>query len=753
MQATDHANNLFQLAASFIHYTSRHVFLTGKAGTGKTTFLKNIVKSVKKNTVVVAPTGVAAINAGGVTMHSFFQLPLGTYLPTNLSSWGGEDAPACDKRALLKNLRMSAVKRRALEELDLLIIDEISMARADMIDAMDAVLRHVRRKPEEPFGGVQLLMIGDLYQLPPVIANHEWSMLSQFYDTPFFFDAHALKEYPPVCIELQKIYRQSDPAFIDLLNRVRNNIVTGEDLEWLNAFYNPDFKPDPSEGYITLVSHNYIADRINRNALEALGGKTHSFKAEIEGIFNESAYPADQVLQLKEGAQIMFIRNDTGEDRRYYNGKIGVVKKITSQGVFIGFPGDDGEFLLEKEVWENTRYRFKEETRQIESETIGSFKQYPIRLAWAVTIHKSQGLTFDKAIIDAGASFTAGQVYVALSRLTGVSGLVLRSRIRKNSILCDNDVVRFMSNVKREGELAGLLKEDQKDFAGKILLRSFDWSRLTEQIKRFVEEYKESASPMSAEALINGEVWLQKAKEQEEVANRFANELKRILASMEAGYARLEERTRAACDYFSHRLQTELIDPVESHLSSQKKALKSTKKYLKTVTAIRDRAKDMKLQLEHAAAIAEGLNKGADAANILKRIEEEKAKSVAGSPEAQEPKPKPVKGETRTITLNLFREGKSIGEIARERGLSVSTIGGHLAALVLTGEVSVFEFISHEKLNRILPLIEGEEAPSVAGVRQRLGAGVEYYEIRAAINYCVWREKENAPEKKQIPSE
>lgn len=757
MQFRNDSNELFKLAASFIHYTGRHVFLTGKAGTGKTTFLKSIVKSVKKKAVVVAPTGVAAINAGGVTMHSFFQLPLGAYLPVSISAWERDDAPACDKKALLKNLRMNSIKRKAIEELELLIIDEISMARADMIDAMDAIMRYVRRRPEEPFGGVQLLMIGDLYQLPPVTVNSEWSWLSQYYDTPFFFDARALKEDPPICIELQKIYRQSDPAFINLLNRVRNNIVADADLEWLNNFYNPDFKPNPEDGYITLVSHNNIADRINRTALEALNGKKHEFKAEVEGLFNDKAYPADQTLQLKEGAQIMFIRNDKGEDRKYYNGKIGIVKKVNYEGITISFSGEESEFLLEKEQWENIRYRFNEENKQIEGETMGSFKQYPIRLAWAVTIHKSQGLTFDKAIIDAGASFTAGQVYVALSRLTGVSGLVLRSRIRKESILCDNEVIRFMSGVKKEGELAGLLEEDQKEFVCKILLRSFEWVRLTNQIRLFIEEYKEKASPMTMEALLNGGVWLEKASEQEEVAGKFIIELKRILHAREAGHSRLEERVRAACGYFSNKLQSELVEPIEKHLSTLNKAGKKTKKYLKSVTAIHERVNEMKLQLDHALALAEGLHMGTDALRILKKIEEEKeamnAKAQSEPLEIKAKKVKKVKGETRLITLNLFREGKSITDIALERGLSVRTIGGHLAELVLTGEAYIYEFITGEKINQILPLAEPGEKQSLSQIKHQLGNDCDYYEIQAVINHTIWIQEKESIEKKQIPSE
>lgn len=738
MHNHDETNRPFQLAASFIHYTGRHIFLTGKAGSGKTTFLRSIVKTVRKKAIVVAPTGVAAINAGGVTMHSFFQLPIGIYAPVNLRSWDLSGTPACDKSALLKNLRLNSIKKKTIEELELLVIDEVSMARADMIDAMDAILRHVRKRPYESFGGVQLLMIGDLFQLPPVTVQDEWSTLSQFYDNPFFFEAHAFKDMPPLCIELQKIYRQSDQEFIGLLNRVRNNQVTENDLEWLNSFYKPGFKPAPEDHYITLVSHNHIADSINKKALESLPGKRHEFKAEVEGLFNDNAYPADEVLHLKEGAQIMFIRNDKGEDRKYYNGKIGVVQKISPEGITISFPGDDNEFLLEKEEWKNIRYRFNEEKKQIEEDELGSFLQYPIRLAWAVTIHKSQGLTFDKAVIDAGASFTAGQVYVALSRLTSANGLVLRSRIERGCIQCNDDVVSFMALMEKENELKKKLREEQKEYICKTLLRSFEWEKITGMIGDFIENYRETASPMSKEAILNGTVWLEKARDQKQVADKFILELKKILLERERGYQRLEERIKAAKGYFTGRLQEEIIGSIAKHLETVKRKTK-TKKYLKSVLAIHAVAREMNLQLEHAVLLSEGLNKGSDSARLLEQIEKEK--NEADHSPILEVNVKRVKGETRIMTLERFRQGKSVPEIAEERGLAVSTIGGHLAEFIRTGEVSVYELLPEEKIARIMPLVESADNHNSTPIKLQLGDDYSYADIRAVINHCIWKKE------------
>lgn len=405
------SNNDIELARKIIEQTGASLFLTGKAGTGKTTFLRNLRTSSRKRMVVCAPTGIAAINAGGVTLHSFFQLDFGVYIPGM-------------KREGKGRVAFSKEKIRIIRGLDLLVIDEVSMVRSDLLDAVDSVLRRYRDRTL-PFGGVQLLLIGDLQQLPPVVVEHERQLLEANYRSPYFFDSHALQQLDYVTIELSKVYRQSDSNFLDLLNAVRDNRADSEVLRRLNERYVPGFNPDDSEGYVRLTTHNHLANMVNDRRLAALQGEAHEFEAKVSGNFPASSYPADLKLTLKEGAQVMFIKNDTGMDRRYYNGMMGKVTTIDDEGLVV--TPDDGSdpINVEPVEWENTKFVVNEETNEINEKTDGVFCQIPLKLAWSITIHKSQGLTFDRAIIDASASFSHGQTYVALSRCRTLEGMVL----------------------------------------------------------------------------------------------------------------------------------------------------------------------------------------------------------------------------------------------------------------------------------------------------------------------------------------
>jgi nucleoside-triphosphatase THEP1 len=736
MQKQDSSDNFLDIATSFIHHTDRNLFLTGRAGTGKTTFLKKIMESTRKKSVVVAPTGVAAINAGGVTIHSFFQMPLGTYIPNRIKSWELNSHPAFDKAILLKNIRISNNKRKLFEELELLIIDEISMVRADLLDAVDVVLKYFRRNQHDPFGGVQVLMIGDLFQLPPVVVNQEWNLLSAYYQSPFFFDSQVLRQSPPLSIELQRIYRQSDVEFIGLLNRIRNNRVTNGDLTWLDTFYKPYFRPSKEDNYITLTSHNYIADKINERELNSLSGKKHNFRAIVEGTFHEKTFPAEDVLQLKTGAQIMFIKNDKGEFRRYYNGKIGIVKDIDEDDITIGFPNESMEIQLEREEWTNIRYHFNEEKKQVEEEVLGSFSQYPIRLAWAITIHKSQGLTFDKAIIDAGASFTAGQVYVALSRLTNINGLVLRSKISKDCIRCDEDVLHFMNNIRYETELKDILKGEQKTFVHKSLVKSFEWGRLINELQQFIQGHEDKQAPISNDAIMNGRIWLEKALEQKMVADKFHAELNRILAQGENGYPKLQERVAAACKYFSKQLK-DIHDGIEQHLVKVGSKSK-TKKYLKTIRVLQVALNELEGRMKSAVLLAEGMNTGLDSHTLIKKFDE--ARNTPVIVPVVEVK-KAVKGGSQLLSLQMFREGISIKDIALERGLAAGTIEGHLAQFIKTGELSVFDFIPEERVREILPLVEQHDVYASTNIKSILGDDYSYGEIRAVINHYLWMQQ------------
>lgn len=463
-------NNELQLAMDFVQHTDCNIFLTGKAGTGKTTFLHNLQKNTAKRMIITAPTGVAAITAGGVTLHSFFQLAFGPFIP-------GSETTEQNRQRMF---RFSKEKKQIIKSLDLLVIDEISMVRADLLDAVDAVLRRHRRN-DQPFGGVQLLMIGDLHQLSPVAKNEEWQLLQQYYESVYFFSSNAISKTELHTIELKHIYRQSDVNFIKLLNRVRDNQLDNSTLEQLNKRYIKDFIPDENQGYITLTTHNRNADSINRNKLQALKGKEHSFKAEISGDFPEHIYPTPGFLALKEGAQVMFVRNDVSPEKLYYNGKIGKINKIAGKKIIVTCPGESESIEVEPITWENVKYSINEDNKEIQEEIIGEFEQYPLKLAWAITIHKSQGLTFDKAVIDANAAFAHGQVYVALSRCKTFEGMVLSSPISPRGIETDEAVMHFDKNSLENLPSENRLQTAKISYQQKLLLDCFNFQRLENQ--------------------------------------------------------------------------------------------------------------------------------------------------------------------------------------------------------------------------------------------------------------------------------
>lgn len=475
----DTSNRFFTLAADLVNQTDQTIFLTGKAGTGKTTFLKYIREHCIKQMAIVAPTGVAAINAGGVTIHSFFQLPLAPFIPV---SRGQGFSPAgqeiSNPNSLVSRLRFNGEKKKLLNQLELLIIDEISMVRADILDAIDTVLRHVRHKHSERFGGVQLLFIGDMFQLPPVVKEPEWSLLSPYYASPYFFDSQVLKEAPPLYIEFDKIYRQREAEFINLLNQVRNNELNAEGKAILESRFQPSFRRTEEDGYIILTTHNEQARKINNQQLEQLTAPAVEYEAELENDFPSNAFPADQLLVLKEGAQVMFIRNDSSEKgKRYFNGKIGTVTRLEEKKIFVRCAHEEEEIEVVKDTWDNIRYSLDKASQSMKEERLGSFTQFPLRLAWAITIHKSQGLTFEKAIIDAGEAFAAGQVYVALSRCTSLSGMVLKSKVKANSLFTDLRILDFTRKSVSVDLLQTALSESKRTYQLKMLKKTFDFAR------------------------------------------------------------------------------------------------------------------------------------------------------------------------------------------------------------------------------------------------------------------------------------
>ena len=567
-QFFDSNNTIFSKAAAFVNQTNQNLFLTGKAGTGKTTFLKYIRENCYKKLAITAPTGVAAMNAGGTTLHALFWLPFGVFIEDYDLKWDEQDNHIYNKNRLFSTIKLTKQRRAILQELELLVIDEVSMVRADTLDAIDVILKSVRRDMR-PFGGVQVLFIGDLYQLPPVVRDHEWQVLRGHYSSPFFFDAKVLRNNPLIKLELQHIYRQSDDAFIHILNHIRNNQCTSEDLDKLNAHFRENFVPQEDEQFITLTSHNKLADQINQEQLLKLPGKLHNVRAIVKDDFQQGAYPTEELLALKEGAQVMFIKNDVGEDRKYFNGKIGVVKELNldKHQIIVKFNDGSDDVVVKRETWENIKYKYNKGEDKIEEEVLGTFSQFPLRLAWAITIHKSQGLTFDKAIIDAGTSFAAGQVYVALSRLTNLEGLVLRSKIPPHSIRTDFQVVDFMKNLLEEDKIDDILKQSQRGFLGQILLQSFRWTELSEAVIEIAETLKDRNIDNKAGVESFFEKLTSDIKTQEQVAHKFMTQLYQMLADKEAiDYAKIAERTESAVNWFLPKMETELLQATDQHI-------------------------------------------------------------------------------------------------------------------------------------------------------------------------------------------
>lgn len=537
-------NEEAKLALQIIETTGSNLFLTGKAGTGKTTFLRELKRSTSKRNVVLAPTGIAAINAEGVTIHSFFQLPFAPYVPDTSVLQSGR-------------FKFSKQKIKIMRSLDLIVIDEISMVRADLLDAVDSVLRHYRRC-DKPFGGVQLLLIGDLGQLAPVAKDEEWTMLSQYYETPYFFSSHALRQTDYSVVELTHVYRQSDRVFIDLLNKVRDNQVDAQVLSLLNSRYVPNFKPREEEGYIRLTTHNAMAQQINNAELEKLPGQTYMFKAVVEGKFPELSFPTDEVLELKKDAQVMFVKNDSSPEKRYYNGMIGRVTAINERGFVVQPKGTNEAIEVAPEEWENNRYELDEQTKEIKEVREGLFRQYPIKTAWAITIHKSQGLTFSHAIIDASLSFAHGQTYVALSRCKTLDGLVLSAPIPAHAIIRDASVDAFnsaaMNRLPNNDAVASMQRvyflQQVADLFGFVDVASAFYSAM-----RIVNEHFGRTFPKLALEYKARNAFL--IKEVMDVANTFKQQYTSMIGQ-EPDYAtnaQLQERITKGAAYFLKKLK------------------------------------------------------------------------------------------------------------------------------------------------------------------------------------------------------
>ena len=712
MSLRDESNVTFTLAADFINHTSRSVFLTGKAGTGKTTFLKYICENNYKNLVVAAPTGVAAINAGGVTLHSLFQLPFGIYLPLHHTPESYTSVQVTTRATLFKNLQLSKSKRDLLQELELLIIDEVSMVRCDMLDAVDIILKTVR-KNQRPFGGVQVLFIGDLYQLSPVAKGEEWRLLQEYYQSPYFFDSKVVLENPPLCIELKKIYRQNEQVFINLLNNVRNNVATPQDLVLLNSRLT---SAENTDGFVTLTTHNDKANAINVRELNKLPGKGHEFSATIENEFADKNYPTDSTLTLKKGARVMFIKNDTSEEKKYYNGKIATVTNIDGDTVTVEFD-QGGVFELTQETWRNIRYNYNNDTDEIDEEELGSFTQFPIRLAWAITIHKSQGLTFQNAIIDAGSSFATGQVYVALSRCTSLEGLVLHTPITQQQISTDPKVIAYSHQLKDEFALSDLLQREREVFEKQHFVKLFDFNKISRTLSDWQETLTSKKNDALKETIQLSQELIRESIALDEVSVKTQLWIERKFddAYQFNNDDKLIEGLKKSVTHFNSLLHDKFFVKLQQHHANVKDKAKM-KKHVKSLEAVASLVAAKTLKLRQAKWRDEPLFTGNEEhyVNTLTKTSKEKVSSAAE-------------------TFALYNKEGDIEKVAQIRGLAISTIESHLVGFVKSGELAVEKVVDPEKIKAILQMMEKTSASSASFLKNALGENYSYNEIRAVV--------------------
>jgi hypothetical protein len=808
------------LAFDYIMNTNKSVFLTGKAGTGKTTFLRKLKRISPKRMAVVAPTGVAAINAGGVTIHSLFQLPFSPYIPAEFT---GSSSSAVEIR------KFSRDKISLIKSIDLLVIDEISMVRCDVLDAIDSVCRMFRDK-WKPFGGIQLLLIGDIHQLSPVAKDEEWNMLKPYYKSVYFFSSVALQKEFPITIELKHIYRQSDQVFVDLLNKVRNNNLDTEAIQLLHSRYIPGFDMNAHSGYITLTTHNASAKRINQNKLDTLPTKPSFFNATKEGDFPDYIYPTEIELELKVGAQVMFIKNDVSAPKMFFNGKIGTITEIDGSDIYVKTDEFD-RIKVEKELWENIKYSLDAESKNIHESVIGSFLQYPLKLAWAITIHKSQGLTFDKVIIDAEASFSSGQVYVALSRCKSIEGIVLISKIGYDSIKDDLNVSKFNKEVTNQNLTEEQLNQAKIYFQQDLLKELFDGKALKlafDYMGRFIHE---NSPPIQSSLL---EIFA-KIKHQTEtdlltVFERFNVQLGSFLLGnqLPEDNEQLQERLTKASIYFIEKIKTitETLSK-EFSISTDNKVLQTSFKkalnhviykllekeksfyvcktkfnpiemiqakanlaidsdatikkdtsgisspkevnhpelYKELVMLRNDLAAEFNMDVYRVMQIKTMI----DIANVLptKNLSLSKIKGVGNfvidkfglqilnlvqsycsnhhitetdfiqntTKSKKTPITKPVKEDTKNISFELYKEKKSVEEVAKIRGLVPSTIEGHLAHYVSLGLLPVSDFITKERLQLIAQTIENETDASLKELKEKSEQDISYSELKMYKSY------------------
>ncbi|WP_445733664.1 helix-turn-helix domain-containing protein [Mariniflexile sp.] len=807
-------NQELELAWNFVEKTDRNVFLTGKAGTGKTTFLHSLKQKSFKRLVVVAPTGVAAINAKGVTIHSFFQMAFGPVLP--------EEAGFQNKESGFQR-KFNKTKIDIIKSLDLLIIDEISMVRADLLDGIDQVLKRYKDRTKV-FGGVQVLMIGDLQQLSPVVKDNEWELLKPYYETPYFFSSRVFQSCNAISIELKHIYRQDNEVFIKILNEIRNNKLYNGSAALLNERYLTNFSPAKNDGYITLTTHNNRANQMNDLELQKIKDKSYFYKAEVEGNFPEYSYPTHEKLELKKGAQVMFVKNDSAPEKRYFNGKIGEIIHLDKKEITVRCQGDAFDITVVPEIWENINYSINQQTKEISEHVAGAFSQMPLRLAWAITIHKSQGLTFDKAIIDAQASFAHGQTYVALSRCRTLEGIVLKNPISGNSIINDMRVTSFNQSVENNPPNETVLNESQKIYQLNLIEELLNYYALLQPVNRLLDLYYKNPSSLKGNILEP----LTTIKEEGitkllKLNTSFMAQLKMMSADVMAPEKSppIQERIHKALEYFIKHTSdfikapfdaltfatenkevdkefNKQLDILEEQLATKLYCLNGLKntysslKYLELrAKAVLQKTKTTPVKKERqdttehpilferlkalraSYADAENLphyiifnqkslydlcdmlpvtEKQLLAVNGMGKVRAEKygteiidiiknycAENAIDPNAIVRKKEKPQKGksnkeDTKNISLQLFKNGLSIVEIAKERNFTTGTIEGHLAHFIPTGAIKVTDIIPVEKYEELRTIMQKETFESFSELKSKIDAKFSYNEIRLVAN-------------------
>ncbi|WP_338409674.1 helix-turn-helix domain-containing protein [uncultured Flavobacterium sp.] len=741
----------------FINQTNKSVFLTGKAGTGKTTLLKEIIKTTHKNTAVVAPTGIAALNAGGVTIHSLFQLPFGGFIPDTIAPYVTDYVKFESKSTLSRHFKMSAIKRNVIRNIDLLVIDEVSMLRADLLDAIDFMMQSVRRN-KQAFGGAQVLFIGDLLQLPPIVKPEEWTVLRKYYKGKFFFHSHVIQQNPPLYIELDKIYRQTDNEFIEVLNNLRNNTITKDDLTILNKFVKPNFDFKNNPGFITLTTHNNKADTINTEALAELDGKLFTYKSQIIDEFPNKIFPVDEHLELKLGAQIMFIKNDLSLEKNYFNGKMGIIKHLSAKEIMVYFSDENKTIEVEAYEWQNIRYKVNSNTKEIEEEVLGTFTHYPIKLAWAITVHKSQGLTFDKAALDVSQVFQPGQAYVALSRLRSLKGLILLAPIQMNGLSNDSDVMLYAEQKASEEYIQKSLEQETKNYLFNYLQATFDWKDLSQEWRSHRFSYKEEA-PKSPKAKYAkwAENQSNKIDNLAVPSQKFISQLRSLFSKEPFDINYINERFNAAYNYFYtdlDRLVYELLLKID-----EIKRIKKVKQFYDELNDLEDSQTKAIRRLMKAKLLIQMVASGKEISknnlisdeilsyknNKIRQIRELnnptpgvfEADQDLSYYEPKEKKPKESKKPTIEITFEMWKENATILEIAIRRKLTEGTIFGHFTKLVEQDYLSINDIISKEKINQLKELFKDYNGENVAELKQTVGDTLTWEELKmykASIN-------------------